>query len=246
LPILRHDQAVVLAMMGKPELAAQFYERYLQEAPSAPNADTIKRKIANLHGEALQLAQQAFDRGTVAFKEGRTQDAASAFLEAYSHKPFPQFLYNAGASYQKGGDTAKAIQYYQRYLIAAPDAPDAQKVRGRIEVLHIEAGSALMKPGDATRPAVNLAFERGQLMYEHGRYKQAQAAFAEAYRLSPMPQFLYNQGAALHKGGDLIGAVRFYQQYLDAAPDAPDADKVHRTIHLLLDKAGAGLMKPGS
>jgi tetratricopeptide (TPR) repeat protein len=244
LAIQRHDQAVCLAMMGKPELAAQFYEKYLSEKPGAPDTDSVKRKISNLHGQALQLAQQAFDRGAVAFREGRTQDAASAFLEAWSHKPFPQFLFNAAASYEKGGDTARAVQHYQRYLDAAPDAPDAAKVRGRIEVLLIEAGSALMKPSDGLRPAVNLAFERGQLMYEHGRYKQAQQAFAEAYRHSPMPQFLYNQGAALHKGGDLIGAVRFYQQYLDAAPNAPDADKVRRTIHLLLDKAGAGLMKP--
>jgi hypothetical protein len=41
-----------------------------------------------------------------------------------------------------------------------------------------------------------------------------------------------------------MGAVRMYQQYLDAAPGAPDADKVRRAIHLLLDKAGAGLMQP--
>ena len=56
LPILRHDQAVCLAQMGKPELAAQFYRSYLQEAPNAPNADIIQRKINNLQGEAMKLA----------------------------------------------------------------------------------------------------------------------------------------------------------------------------------------------
>lgn len=244
LPILRHDQAVCLTMMGKPELAAQLYRRYLQEAPEAPNADVIERKISQLQGEALQLAQSAFDRGQTAFKEGRTQEAAAAFLESFSHKPLPQSVFNAAASYEKGGDKARAIQYYQQYLNLAPDAADAAKVRDRIEVLHIEAGTQLMKPGDAQKSPVQAAFDRGQLMFQQGRYRESAAAFAEAYQHRPLPEFLYNQGAALHKGGDLTGAVRMYQQYLNAAPNAPDADRVRRAIHLLLDKAGAGLMQP--
>lgn len=244
LPILRHDQAVCLVMMGKPELAAQFYQRYLQEAPAAPNADVIRNKIDNLKGEALKLAQSAFDRGDAAFKAGRTREAASAYLEAYSHKPFPQFLYNAAVSYEKGGDKVHAIAYYQRYLDGAPDAADAAKVRGRIELLQIRTGTELMKPGEAQKTPAQAAFDRGQLMYEQGAYRESAAAYAEAYRHFPRPEFLYNQGAALHKGGDLLGAVRMYQQYLNAAPDAPDAERVRQAILRLLDKAGAGLMQP--
>jgi len=247
LPILRHDQAVCLAMMGKPELAAQFYERYLQEAPHAPNADIIQRKISNLHGEALKLAQQAFDRGDVAFKEGRTREAAGAFLEAYSHKPLPQFLYNAAASYHKGGDNARAIEYYQRYLNAAPDAPDAAKVRTAIDKLHQANGTALINP-NAIDPvdlrAAQRAFDRGQQAWNEGRFVDASKAFAEAYQHVPSPQFLYNVGASLDKAGDTQGAVRAYQQYLNADPQANDAERVKTRIHQLLDRVGAGLMKP--
>jgi len=247
LPILRHDQAVCLAMMGKPELAAQFYERYLQEAPQAPNADIVRRKIDNLHGEALKLAQGAFDRGQDVFKAGRTHEAASAFLEAYSHKPMPQFLYNAAASYHKGGDNAKAIEYYQRYLNATPDAADAAKVRTAIDKLHQANGSALIKPSDvdpADLRGAQRAFDRGQQAWNEGRFVDASKAFAEAYKLVPRPQFIYNVGASLDKAGDTQGAVRAYQQYLDADPGAKDAGRVKTRIEHLLDRVGAGLMKP--
>jgi tetratricopeptide (TPR) repeat protein len=247
LPILRHDQAVCLAQMGKSELAAQFYERYLQEAPQAPNADIIQRKIANLHGEALKLATQAFERGQVAFNEGRTKDAAGAFIEAWSHKPLPQFLHNAAASYHKGGDNAKAIEYYQRYLDAAPAASDADRVRKIIDKLHQANGSALIKPNEMSadhRKAAQSAFDEGQLAWQQGRWTDAAKAFAEAYRHMPAPDFLYNQAASLDKAGDTRGAVRSYQEYLNAAPNAKDADKVRTRIDQLLERVGAELMKP--
>ncbi len=246
LPILRHDQAVCLVQMGKPELAAQFYERYLQEAPDAPNADTIRRKIGNLHGEAIKLASAAFERGQTAFNEGRTKDAASAFLEAWSHKPMPQFLYNAAASYHKGGDHARAIEYYQRYLNAEPNASDADRVRKAIDKLHQAAGTPLMKPevSAGERTAATKAFDEGKTAYGEGRWTDAAKAFAEAYRQMPEPTFKYNVAASLDRAGDTRGAVRAYQEYLDAAPDARDADKVRARIEALLDRVGAGLMKP--
>jgi tetratricopeptide (TPR) repeat protein len=243
----RHDQAVCLTMMGKPELAAQFYRQYLAERPNAPDADVVQRKIANLQGEALKLAQQAFDRGQVAFNEGRTREAASAFIEAYSHKPLPQFLYNAAASYHKGGDHAKAIEFYQRYLNAEPNAADADKVRMAIDKLHQASGTSLIKPNQvsaADRTAAQKAFDRGQLAWQQGRWTDAAQAFAEAYRHMPEANFLYNVAASLDKAGDTRGAVKAYQQYLDAAPGAHDADKVHKRIEQLLDRVGEGLMKP--
>ncbi len=247
LPILRHDQAVCLVQMGKPELAAQFYERYLQEAPNAPNADIIQRKINNLHGEAMKLATAAFERGQTAFNEGRTKDAASAFLEAWSHKPLPMFLYNAAASYHKGGDNAKAIEYYQRYLNAEPNATDGDRVRKAIDKLHQANGSALIKPNEvspADRQAAQTAFDRGQRAFNEGRWTDASKAFAEAYTHMREPNFKYNVAASLDKAGDTRGAVRAYQEYIDAAPNAKDVEKVRTRIHQLLDRVGDGLMKP--
>ncbi len=246
LPILRHDQAVCLAQMGKPELAAQFYRSYLQEAPNAPNADIIQRKISNLQGEAMKLAIAAFDRGQTAFNEGRTKDAANAFIEAYSQKPLPIFLHNAAAAYHKGGDNAKAIEYYQRYLNAEPNASDADRVRKAIDKLHQAGGTQLIKPQVSAdeRKAAYKAFDEGKVAYGEGRWTDAAKSFAEAYRQMPEPTFKYNVAASLDRAGDTRGAVRAYQEYLNAAPDAPDADKVRARIDKLLERVGADLMKP--
>ena len=241
------SQAVCLVQMGKPELAAQFYERYLTEAPQAPDAETVKRKIANLHGEAIQLASKAFERGQAAFAAGNFRESASAFLEAYSHKPMPQFLFNAAAAYHKGGENAKAIEYYQRYLDADPKAPDTDRVRKAIDKLHEKSGTQLMKPEASVDPRMTAAtksFDQGVTAYHDKRWTDAAKAFAEAYRQMPNPVFKYNEAASLHHAGDTRGAVRAYQEYLNASPNAKDADKVRATIEKLLDRVGEGLMKP--
>jgi regulator of sirC expression with transglutaminase-like and TPR domain len=58
------------------------------------------------------------------------------------------------------------------------------------------------------------------------------------------PNFKYNVAASLDKAGDTRGAVRAYQEYIDAAPNAKDVEKVRTRIHQLLDRVGDGLMKP--
>ena len=132
--------------MGKRELAAQRYEAYLKETPDAPDAAKVKARIDKLRSDALKAAQSAFDRGQAAYNAGRFNEAASAFAEAYEQKPFPQFLYNIGASFHKAGDTKRAVENYQLYLSMFPDAPDADKVRKQIQILLKATGDELMQP----------------------------------------------------------------------------------------------------
>ena len=47
-----------------------------------------------------------------------------------------------------------------------------------------------------------------------------------------------------HRAGDTMGAVKAYQQYLNAYPDAPDAARVRKGIQILLEKSGNALEKP--
>jgi tetratricopeptide (TPR) repeat protein len=96
----------------------------------------------------MKAAQDAFTRGQDAFNAGRFNEAVAAFSEAYEQKPFPQFLFNVAASYDKAGDKMRAIQNYQLYLSMYPDANDAVRVRTRIRNLHKANGSELMQPGD--------------------------------------------------------------------------------------------------
>ena len=116
------------------------------------------------------------------------------------------------------------------------------------EALHKANGSALEKPVDAVAEQklrlAQQAFDKGQKAYEQGRWTDASRHFADAYAQRPFPQFLYNVAASLHRAGDTMGAVKAYQQYLNAFPDASDADKVRKTIQLLLERSGDALMRP--
>ncbi len=224
--------------MGAFEKAASRYEQYLKEAPRAPDAQQVAKHAAGLHAAARNSSFDAFTRGQTAFQAGDFKAAAAAFAEAYSHLPLPEFLFNQGEALSKAGDVQGAVRAFQQYLNAAPNAPDAGKVRERIAALHQANGSALEKPVDPVAEAklklAQQAFDKGKTAYEQGRWTDASRHFADAYAQRPFPQFLYNVAASLHRAGDTMGAVKAYQQYLNAFPDAPDADKVRKTIQMLL------------
>ena len=114
------------------------------------------------------------------------------------------FLHNAAASYHKGGDNARAIEYYQRYLNAEPDASDADRVRKAIDKLHQANGTQLIKPevGADERKAAYKAFDEGKLAYGEGRWTDAAKSFAEAHRQMAEPAFKYNVAASLDRAGD--------------------------------------------
>jgi len=96
---------------------------------------------------------------------------------------------------------------------------------------------------DALKKA-QTAFDQAQLDYLQGKYDEAARGFQDAYAARDFPQFLYNVGASLHRAGDTMGAVKAYQQYLNALPEAADADKVRKAIQILLERSGDALMKP--
>lgn len=95
--------------------------------------------------DALRKAQASFDQAQSDYVQGKYDEAAQGFLDAYAARPFPQFLYNVGASYHmKGKKTSdpaayeKAVEYYRRYLKEEPQASDKAKVEKAIGVLEAE------------------------------------------------------------------------------------------------------------
>src|SRR5262245_50251797 len=95
--------------------------------------------------EALRKAQAAFDQAQTDYLQAKYDEAARGFQEAYSARPFPQFLYNVGASFHmKGKKTSeipayeKAVEFYKQYLKEEPQAQDKPKVEKAIEVLEAE------------------------------------------------------------------------------------------------------------
>lgn len=97
----------------------------------------------------LAEARAAFEHGQELFISGDYSAAAKAFKEAYEIRPFPQFLFNVGASYEKLGDYEKAVFFYERYVQTAGQASDTRDVKKRIKVLKGE----LSRQKEATAPA---------------------------------------------------------------------------------------------
>ena len=96
-------------------------------------------------GDSLKKAQASFDTAQSDYVAGDFDKAAAGFQEAYAARPFPQFLYNVGASYHMKGKKAsdvtaykKAVEFYKRYLAEEPTATDKAKVEKAIGVLEAE------------------------------------------------------------------------------------------------------------
>jgi tetratricopeptide (TPR) repeat protein len=97
------------------------------------------------NADSLKKAQASFDTAQSDYVAGKFDEAAAEFQEAYAARPFPQFLYNVGASFhmkgKKSSDAAsykKAVEFYKRYLAEEPNATDKAKVEKAIGVLEDE------------------------------------------------------------------------------------------------------------
>src|SRR3569623_330669 len=103
--------------------------------------------------DALKKAQSFFDQAQTDYLQGHYDEAAKEFQDAYAARPFPQFLYNVGASFHlKGKKTSdveaygKAVEFYKKSLSEEPNAADKAKVEKAIGVLEAEI-KRLKEPG---------------------------------------------------------------------------------------------------
>ncbi|HSZ80966.1 MAG TPA: PEGA domain-containing protein [Polyangia bacterium] len=83
----------------------------------------------------LKLAKESFDAAQTAFVREEYEKAADRFLNAFEHKPFPAFLFNAAVAFEKAKRLDQAKEYFERYLAIDPGATDAGQVRARIDAL---------------------------------------------------------------------------------------------------------------
>ncbi|MBX3154387.1 MAG: PEGA domain-containing protein [Deltaproteobacteria bacterium] len=114
--------------------------------------------------DALKKAQTAFDQAQVDYLQGKFDEAAQGFEEAYSARQFPQFLYNVGTCHHMKGKKAsdipsyeKAVSYYRQYLEKDPQAADKVKVEKAIGILETEI--TRLKELKATTPPVGSGSE---------------------------------------------------------------------------------------
>lgn len=97
--------------------------------------------------KALDLAKQA----KKAFGEGRYQQAAMLFKQAYAQVPEPTLLFNAARAYQRGGYLHEALSVFRLYLtLATHDDPETRS--GRAEAVeHVQAIEKKIAEDEAAR-----------------------------------------------------------------------------------------------
>lgn len=69
--------------------------------------------------KTLQLIKQASEF----YEKGDYVQAAETLIRAHDRQPITKLLYNIARAYEEGGDTDKAMRYYQRYIDAKDNDP---------------------------------------------------------------------------------------------------------------------------
>lgn len=88
-------------------------------ASGAARADDVDR----------ETARHEFAAGQAADKQKDWQLAIEHYLRAYELVPHPFAIYNIATDYEHLGKLREAATWYARYLEAAPDSPDRDKVQ---------------------------------------------------------------------------------------------------------------------
>ncbi len=150
----------------------------------------------------------------------------------------------AGIAYQLAGvleelgDSDAAALEYCRYLALAPDAPDVNDVRIRIEALSGGPRSAVSE--DAAR-----SFRSGLTSFDQGLHEVALGSFSAATRLEPeWAEAYYNRGLAQLALGSYEQAAADLQRYLELSDAPADQVSVLLAITALRSSTGPGYSAP--
>jgi hypothetical protein len=104
--------------------------------------------------EQRKAAREHYDKAVIHFNAGEYGPAADEFLLVYKASLQPALLYNAAQAYRLGGDAAHAIENYQAFLHAVPDAPKRPEIERRLHELGGKGPVAVAAPPDMSAPAV--------------------------------------------------------------------------------------------
>jgi len=145
-----NNLAQVLARMGNPADALPFFERAIT---LYPGVWAYRFNLAHAYGEmgnwkrAVTEYRSAgelfpddyvtqFNLARALHKQGREQEAIVEYQKAIALAPGePSFHLSIGLSYERLNRPNDAVESYRRYLELSPEAPDAQQVKDRVQIL---------------------------------------------------------------------------------------------------------------
>lgn len=114
-------------------------------------------------------------------------------------------------------------------MLGVTSAAEAQRRRAR-RTVDRDVPAPVESAGDAEARAL---FLRGEAAYDAGRYEEALADFARAHELSGRPGLLFNIASVSERLRHDEEALRSYEAYLAAMPDAPNREFVASRIAFL-------------
>jgi len=85
-------------------------------------------------------AQAHHDQGVAAYREQRYREAIDHFLAADNVMASPANSFNVARTYEKLGESARALEYYRIYLHRGPDPKNEQQVRTRVREIEVALG----------------------------------------------------------------------------------------------------------
>jgi len=92
--------------------------------------------VALLGAASVAVAQDGLrEQGDVALRDGRFADALALFRRAAQESGDPSAWLAVGDAADRLRDDATALEAYEAYLAARPDAPDRVEILARIAVL---------------------------------------------------------------------------------------------------------------
>jgi tetratricopeptide (TPR) repeat protein len=138
------NSVLLIVLLGSPAWPAQ-QQPAQQKQPEAQDQQTEQRSPQSSPQSQQESsaskydpfpAEQDVEVGTFYMHKGDLDAAIGRFEDAIrlrSNFAKPRLL--LAEAYEKKGDKATAVKYYKEYLKILPDAPEAKKVRQKIEKL---------------------------------------------------------------------------------------------------------------
>jgi tetratricopeptide (TPR) repeat protein len=176
---------------------------------------------------AIEEARVAFVAGEAAYAEGHFDDALQHFQRAYELTANPDILYNVATVADRARQDQVALDAYRGYLAARPQAPDAEHVAGRIDVLErqireADARAARSREAQAREEQLRLDAADARAGEEAARRREDEARrSAGGDDPGAAPWVLLDAGAAVVVVGVVLLVVALNDVAAVESPSAP-------------------------
>lgn len=158
----------------------------------------------------------------------------------------PQVLKQKGATQFKEKDFAGAIETYNKILADNPEdgasafyLASAYNSLGQVDeaVKAFEVAAANGQEAKANKQLSNIFLKKANENNKAKQYTDAIENALKANEYAANPQALMIAGSASQKAGKNADAIKYYSEYLEAAPDAKNAAQIAYTVGVLYQNA---------